>query len=343
MNVLFFQSAQNDGVGYHRLELPYAYLDMPNKRHRLGQLHQPDLEWADVLVISRVIDGNAWDTHQLCKQFGVKLVVDVDDLWILPRNHILHGYYQKTKYGEKQEQFLCIADQVWTTNTRLADEIKPFNTNVHIIPNALPYGDGQFNDSKNKSDRIRFFYAGGHTHKHDIALLSEVNRSMRKDKLFKEKGQFVLAGGFENKQDVYVDKIWEDMEKIYSGHAVKSATYKRLYGRDSYSYMDLYKDADVGLIPLEDNRFTMCKSNLKILECAAKKIPAIVSDVATYTDNFPPVLFASCENHFKIEIESFIEMPDTVNMFGQYLFDWAMEHHYLPTVNKLREKVLNSI
>ena len=343
MNVLFFQSAQNDGVGYHRLELPYAYLDMPNKRHRLGQLHQPDLEWADVLVISRVIDGNAWDTHQLCKRFGVKLVVDVDDLWILPRNHILHGYYQKTKYGEKQEQFLCIADQVWTTNTRLADEIKPFNTNVHIIPNALPYGDGQFNDSKNQSDRIRFFYAGGHTHKHDIALLSDVNRAMRKDELFKEKGQFVLAGGFENKQDVYVDKIWEDMEKMYSGHAVKSATYKRLFGRDTYSYMDLYKDADVGLIPLEDNRFTRCKSNLKILECAAKKIPAIVSDVATYRDNNPPVGFYKSELTFKSYLYTYMELAAMQMLDGQELHDWAMEHHYLPTVNKLREKALNSI
>ena len=104
--------------------------------------------------------------------------------------------------------------------------------------------------------------------------------------------------------------------------------------------MDLYKDADVGLIPLEDNRFTRCKSNLKILECAAKKIPAIVSDVATYLDNQPPVFFAKNENEIKRGIEYYLSNLESTH---DWLYGWAMEHHYLPTVNKLREKSLNSI
>ena len=343
MNVLFFLSAGEDGVAYHRLYLPSGYLQNHEVRRRTKDLFPADLEWADVVVVSRVMDGDPDKIRAICDSYNVKIVIDVDDLWILPQNHILHGYYQKTQYGKKQENYLRIADQVWTTNIRLADEIKPFNKNVHIIPNALPYGEGQFTDEKIESDRVRFFYAGGHTHKRDINLLKDVNRELRKDEVFKEIGQFVLAGGFEQKADVYVDKIWADMEQVYSGHAVKSPTYKRIYGKGVDNYMELYREADVGLIPLEDNRFTRCKSNLKILECAAKKIPAIVSDVETYKDNNPPVLYSNFIFPFKNRIKTILLYGHEIERLGQDLHDWAMEHHYLPTVNKLREEALKNI
>lgn len=341
-NILFLFPEGECGVSYHRLFLPSEYLENLNVQRRFGKLYPKDLEWADVLIISRVMDGNPSDIKAILDKYGVKLVVDVDDLWILPNNHILKGYYARTNYGQRQEEYLKLADQVWTTNIRLADEIKPFNKNVFIIPNALPYGQGQFTDERTQSERIRFFYAGGHTHKHDIELLRDVNRELRKDEIFKEKGQFVLTGGFENKQDIYVDKIWSDMEQVYSGHAVKSKTYKRLYGKGVDNYMELYREADVGLIPLEDNRFTRCKSNLKILECAAKKIPAIVSNVATYRDNFPQIYYVD-NNDFKKAVRYFFENPDVISLGGEFLYKWAMEHHYLPTVNKLREEALKLI
>jgi glycosyltransferase involved in cell wall biosynthesis len=343
MKILFFMSAQEDGVAYHRLYLPSIYLENHEVKRRTKDLFPADLEWADVLVVSRVLDGEAANIKRVCDKYNVKIVVDVDDLWILPQNHILHGYYQKSQYGKKQESYLRIADQVWTTNIRLAEEIKPFNQNVHIIPNALPYGEGQFTDDKIPSDRIRFFYAGGHTHKHDINLLKDVNRELRKDEKFKEKAQFVLGGGFENREDVFVDKIWSDMEQVYSGYAVKSPTFKRLYGKGVDNYMELYREADVGLIPLEDNRFTRCKSNLKILECAAKKIPVICSDVETYYDNLPIVFHATKIQSWRDWVHHMLRDPERAKGYGKSLHDWAMEHHYLPTVNKLREEALNSL
>jgi glycosyltransferase involved in cell wall biosynthesis len=344
MNVLFFLSADEDGVAYHRLFLPSQYLENFEVRRRVKNIFPADMEWADVVVVSRLMDGPAEQIRGICDKYNVKLVVDVDDLWILPQNHILHQYYQKTQYGKKQEDYLKIADQVWTTNIRLADEIRPFNKNVIVIPNALPYGKEQFTDERTESDRVRFFYAGGHTHKHDINLLKDVNRELRNDPIFKEKGQFVLGGGYENPTDIYVDKIWADMEQVYSGHAVKSPTYKRLYGKGVHNYMELYREADVGLIPLEDNRFTRCKSNLKILECAAKKIPCIVSHMPTYWDNNPPTISAGIKQRsFGDAIKALINDPAIVEIYGQYLYKWAMEHHYLPTVNKIREEALKNI
>lgn len=342
MNVLFFLSDDNDGVAFHRLSLPSEYIQGVEVRKRVANIYDNDLEWADVLIISRQIDGRPEHIRSSCDKFNVKLIVDVDDLWILPTNHILHSYYQRIGYGAKQEAYLRIADQVWTTNIRLAEEIKSFNKNVHIIPNALPFGEGQFTDEKIESDRVRFFYAGGHTHRHDIALLSDVNRELRKDQGFKEQGQFVLAGGFEGVKDVYVHGVWDSMEKDFSGHAVGKHTYKRLYSKNTDNYMELYREADVGLIPLEDNRFTRCKSNLKLLECACKGIPVIVSDVATYHDNEPPVIFCK-GNDFVIAVKKMVNNPKIRWLLGHGLALWAKEHHNLHEVNKLREEALKQL
>ena len=47
-------------------------------------------------------------------------------------------------------------------------------------------------------------------------------------------------------------------------------------------YMAAYADSDVSIIPLVDNKFNAMKSNLKVLETASKKNPAIVSEVNPY-------------------------------------------------------------
>lgn len=344
-NVLFFFSDYDDGVAFHRLRLPALYLQNINVRTRTKTLFPQDMEWANVLVISRLLDGKAEDIRKRCDDFNVKLVVDVDDLWILPTNHILHTSYIRTGYAKKQEEYLRVSDQVWTTNIRLAEEIKPFNANVFIIPNALPFGDHQFTPERTQSDRVRFFYAGGHTHKHDIALLSEVCRMMRKDPVFKEKGQFVLAGGYHDMSDVYVHGIWDKMEKDYSGYAVGKPTYKRLYSLPVDNYMDLYNEADVGLVALEENRFTRCKSNLKILECAAKKIPMIVSNVETYTDGRPPVYFVRNGDNkaWANAIDELLRDAGLRQKAGEVLYHWATKHHELRNINKLREFAISAL
>jgi hypothetical protein len=166
---------------------------------------------------------------------------------------------------------------------------------------------------------------------------------MRKDADFRANGQFVLAGGNSDNSDPYVTGIWDAMEREYSGYAVNKPTYKRLYGKGIMDYMDLYREADVGLIPLEDNRFTRCKSNLKLLECAAKKIPVIVSDVANYRQNNPPVKFCKTDMDFVTEIRKMLMSFELRHTYGEWLYEWAKENHNLHEINKLREAALDEL
>ena len=58
--------------------------------------------------------------------------------------------------------------------------------------------------------------------------------------------------------------------------------YKRVWTKDIYHYMNSYNEIDVLLVPLLDNEFNACKSELKFVEAAAMGKPVICSDVNPY-------------------------------------------------------------
>ena len=109
------------------------------------------------------------DWEEVRKQMNVKIVMDMDDDWILPPNHL--NYYDYLERKPIIENNFRYADLVTCTNQNIADRIYPFNKNIQIIPNALPYGHHQFTTHKRYDERVRIFWAGGVTHQHDLEIL----------------------------------------------------------------------------------------------------------------------------------------------------------------------------
>lgn len=62
-----------------------------------------------------------------------------------------------------------------------------------------------------------------------------------------------------------------------------SDVYRRLYGLPANEYARLYNEIDVALVPLKENRFANCKSQLKIIEAGWFKKAVIVSNIKPYT------------------------------------------------------------
>ncbi len=342
MNILLFFSDQNNAVYYHRLILPFQHMKDVKVRINIGRAILMDLVWADVMIFSRVIDNDPYEVREIMNDYNIKLIIDFDDHYKLPPNHILYSSYQLSNMARKQQEFARIADQVWVTNKRLASVFQKETDEVYVIPNAIPFGMGQFTEEGYiESDRIRFFYAGGKTHQHDIELLEKTCIALRKDPLFKQIGQMVLGG---YKDDSLAAKFyWDKIENIWSGKRPQHPTYQRLRELPVQSYMDLYNSADVALIPLEDNHFNRCKSNLKVLEAAAKKIPAICSRVETFTDNEPPVRWVYQESDWLKHIQYYLNNPMQIIEDGEKLHLWAMAHHNMADMNFLRSELLNKL
>ena len=81
----------NSGVGYHRLMMPIQYM---SKTYALftDQLNDKLLEDGfDIVVINRFIHNTELDqVLEARKKFGFKLIVDIDDYWILDAWHVLY-------------------------------------------------------------------------------------------------------------------------------------------------------------------------------------------------------------------------------------------------------------
>lgn len=319
---------KNSGVGYHRIMMPLTYL---KKDYCLitDQLNDEVLEKGfDILVVNRMLNGIT--PEQLVEwrnKYNFKLVVDNDDFWNLDVTHPLYLRYQLNNIPDLIKGYIKIADLCTCTHERLADEIYKLNANVHILPNALPYGEEQFLDKKIPSDKVRFFWSGSDTHQEDLKILREPIKRFNQLNV-----KMVMAGYVEN-------DIWNNMAFYFSaGRKLDTQIYRY---NEVVNYMTAYGDSDISLIPLKDTYFNSMKSNLKVLETAAKKNPAIVSKVNPYLDL--PVLYVEKQSDWFKHARSLVYNADLRESLGQQLYDFCNKHYNLHLINSKRLDIYSKL
>lgn len=139
---------------YHRVELPFQGLGIQiNKK--------PNKD--SVLFFNRL---TRFTEHK-------KFILDLDDYWHLPYGNIFKEGWDRAENPFRIMQNIKNALAVLVTNEQLADKVKEFNKNVHIVPNALPFDSGQF--TKTVPDFKRMVFAGGLSHSEDIKMLHGLN------------------------------------------------------------------------------------------------------------------------------------------------------------------------
>ena len=315
-------TSKTSGVGYHRIMMPIANMQ---KDYCLMTDTISDETFEgnfDIVILNRMLANITPDQMDAWrKKHGFKLVVDNDDYWHLDPSHILYESYKANKVTEQIMDWIRIADLCTCTHERLADEIYKLNPNVEILPNAIPFGEEQFILEKKPSDLVRLFWSGSGTHGKDLNILrnpmKRINFSVRT----------VIAGYNENEKH-----IWDGMISAFTNGLRLNPT---IYNYNQVTeYMAAYCDSDISLIPLVDNRFNMMKSNLKVLETASKKNPAIVSNVHPYKDL--PVCYVNSQKDWYNWIRLLTFDYDARIQYGNDLYDYCNIHFNLHEVNKRR-------
>lgn len=218
-------------------------------------------------------------TIDRCKKLGLKIVFDIDDYWMLDQTHMLYHRYKRINMIENTLNCIRKADIVTTTQQYLADKIKPYNSNVHLIPNCITPTHKQWQSEKEyTSDKVRIGWVGGIHHLEDVKLLRECFQKLWNDPEINDKIQFVLGGHVEN-SDVHKYFI-----HIFSGNQHPKAVDNMMLipAMDVFSFGQMYELIDIVIAPLVDTEFNRCKSNLKIVEAGWKGKCVIASDVFPY-------------------------------------------------------------
>lgn len=323
----------NSGCDYHRVRLPFLcgqdYLDLDCYQKFSIKDIEHFISVSDVIVYNRSFPGGIEVLKKLKFKYDFKVVCDLDDWIELPPHHNLYQQYKQV-HGPEILSNLKFADAVTVTHSRLADKVKQYNGNVHVIPNALPYGIGQFIEKPFKTtDTFRFIYAGQSSHLEDVRIMQA---SLNKTKSISGIG-YTLAGWSDH-------KVWQQIEKVFYG----LPHYKRQPSLPLDYYMDVYNQADCSLVPLCNNNFNWHKSNLKLLEAGAKKIPCIVSNVPPYRDDSDaPVLWVNNPFDWHKHVEALVKDKVMALEMGQQLNEWAKEKYNLLNWNRYRFELYESL
>lgn len=318
------------GCGYHRLMLPISM--MQKEKARITDVWPEEFDY-DIVNINRLWPKD--DIFELRKKHGFKLVVDVDDFWILDNDHLDFDTYNEHLVDTKIIKHIKEADLVTCTHDRLAEKVYIHNKNVEVLPNAIPYGQNQFTSERNESDAIRLFWAGGISHEQDLKILRPVMKRVLNSDL-KDKIK-VIIGGYSD-SNPREEWIWKKMAAYFTADALLPNMAYR--GLPVFEYYKMYIESDIKLIPLRKTSFNGYKSNLKILEAAGKGIPVIVSKVNPYL-GFPEDI-VSYDNWDK-NIRDLVMDTDMRIEKGKALFEYCDKNFNFDKINQRRKELFESL
>lgn len=326
---------QNSGVGYHRLMLPIYYMQKDFAFFTDTINDEILAENYNLVVINRYIPScHIDDLVAYREKYGFKLIIDVDDYWHLDPWHILFDQYDPYPIIEH----IKIADLVTCTNMTLRYEISQYNKNVHVLPNALPYGKDQFTDVHVPGDKIRLVYTGSITHEKDVALLRNPFKKILGDKYLSDQLHFTLCG-YDPAND-YSKMIWHKMINDFTVALKLPGNVKN--SLPIMEYMNFYNEADISVVPLVESKFNGMKSNLKVLEAATKKIPVIVSSVDPYK-GCPYAVKVENQTDWYKNIKKLATDAIYRKEIGEANYQWCAENFHLDKINKLREQIYRSL
>lgn len=254
-----------------------------------------------------------------CKKNNIVTIMDIDDYWELGQQHPQYHMYKQNNICQMVKDNLIKADYITTTTPIFANKIKKFNKNVKVFPNALDSNIvNKIKEGKKKSKRIRFGFVMGSTHQYDMELVRGLINKLPNNIL--DKMQVLLCGydlngtmteiknGQSTRRPLRPEEtVWYDYEcNVTENYRIVSPQYKdfllkfipnldypnsdnELYKRcwtnvtDNYEYLKHYNDIDVLLVPLQENAFNECKSELKFVEGGMMGVAVVASNVNPYT------------------------------------------------------------
>jgi glycosyltransferase involved in cell wall biosynthesis len=325
INVLVLPS-DTSGVGKFRSVDPHV---------KLQNLYPNDFH-VDIDYTPKINDDNYWKKYQIVhfhriigqdydscpalieklKGMGIIVIGDIDDYWLPTKEHPIHQLILENKLHEKIVKNLKASSCVITTTEIFADEIRKFNKNVVVFPNAIDPNESQFKEPTLPSDKIRVGWLGGSSHLHDLKLM---DGTVSKLSSLQDKLQYFVCG-FDTRGTVTEinqqtgekvqrtikpeETVWIKYEKIFTNDykiitpkykefldkfedkeylGWENENYVRVWTKPVTSYARNYSKFDISLAPIQNHIFNRMKSQLKVIEAGFYKKALIASNVGPYT------------------------------------------------------------
>lgn len=217
---------------------------------------------------------------------STKLIYEIDDVCFgpdIPQYNPFRDAFSNQATIDRMKSMMSICDEMTVTTPALRDYFlkNTSQKNITVIPNYIPrfWAGNLFNlkdrnkvFDKNKK-RPRILYAGSSSHfdirgkNNHIDDLSHVTDYIISTL---NKYQWVFIGG-----------LPYQLREYEASGAVEFHKWTHLL---DYPYMLNNLNISAAIVPLHDNIFNRCKSDIKFLEYAAAGIPCICQDLNVYNE-----------------------------------------------------------
>lgn len=262
---ILLHPADKFGCGNYRLLNPAATIhsDTLNFSQSFHYLTDDELEKHKIqrLITQRQTELNQIVEMKRYKSRGIYIVNDLDDLlWNVPPSNSYRQTFKNDNRRALIESF-HVADHNVVSTEPLQDEIKKaFGVDTVVLPNMLLpqyYANGI---RERFGGKLKAMWAGSSTHYGDLSILRSV---------IAETSDVVDWTFFGYCPDEFKQKVTfvEGVDFPFYHNKILTTPY------------------DLAVVPLENNRFNTCKSNLKLLEFGACGVPVVTSDIYPYKDN----------------------------------------------------------
>lgn len=294
--------ADYTGCGQYRIIQPWKA--MHNAGLIEGKLSDSMLDVPEILrlnvdsiVLQRQITPEA---HEWLDRVSVInslfKVMELDDyLPNLPLKNA-HRQHMPKDIMKAIRKSLSMVDRFVVSTERLAEAFKGLHGDIQVVENRLPPLQwSNLSSRRNTSAKPRVGWAGGGSHTGDLEMIADVVKA------YADRVDWVFFGMCPPKLRPYV-------KEFHAGVTI-----------DNYPQKLAALNLDLALAPVEDNTFSQCKSNLRLLEYGACSYPVICSDVACYQTDLP---VTRVKNRFKDwcdAIEMHLADPQASALMGKAL------------------------
>ena len=381
INILIVVDHQRiTAIHYYRQLLPHAEVNKDEnytveKVLNVEGMSDDELKKYHIVQFSRLIPDPDITVKRLHK-LGLVVFLDLDDYWIMPQSHILHKEY-KNGITKTTIESITLADYVTTTTPFLAEKCEQFNTNTHILSNAIDPDQWQFRLTRQASSLIRIGWIGGIHHGDDIEILRAPMKRVWHDKTIYNKIQ-ILLGGF-NITKININEktgktfltndnpVYKEFEKILSGgyyafvhmpkyrkylamykqistHTMLNKPYRRMWAKSADQYAIMYNELDISLAPLANTALNRCKSQLKLIEAGFMRTALLCSPIEPYAiDGLHDDNCIFVNHDWYTQIKSLVNNPTKVVDLAESLYETVKDKYHIKTVTKMRKQIYENV
>jgi glycosyltransferase involved in cell wall biosynthesis len=222
-----------------------------------------DLAWADVLVMQRGTSRRHLRLAQRMLQLGGAVVYEIDDLLTDPADHLLH-FAQLRRAARWVERCIAAADVVTASTHRLARALSPHARETLIVPNYAFPGLEASPAPADPAAPCTVLLASSDR----VAALPLIDALRELQGEYGQRLQLVAVG--------IAAASLADSGLVCETHPLMPRA-------DFLAFARALPNV-VAAIPLDDSRFSACKSAIKWFDYAVAGVPTLCSRVAPYTD-----------------------------------------------------------